>query len=57
MKFRIQKRGIQKGGTNELIYKTEIESQMYKIILWLPAGKGGEGETKRLGLTYTQYYI
>ena len=30
-----------KNGTNEPIYKTEIESQMYKEHLWLPRGKGG----------------
>ena len=30
-----------KNGTNELIYKTEIESQMLKTNLWLPGGKGG----------------
>ena len=27
--------GIFKNGTNELIYKTEVELQMKKIILWL----------------------
>ena len=30
-----------KNGTNEPIYKTEIESQMQKINLWSPKGKGG----------------
>ena len=35
--------GIFKKGTNELIYKTEIEPQMQKTNLWLPGGKGGEG--------------
>ena len=34
----------QKKGTNELIYKTEIELQMLKINLQLPGGKRqGEG--------------
>ena len=33
--------GILENGTNELIYKTQIESQMQKTILWLPGGKGG----------------
>ena len=47
----------QKDGTNELIYKTEIESQMYKTILWLPVGERGWGKTGRLGITYTHYYI
>ena len=27
-------------GTDELIYKTEIESRMWKTNLWLPGGKG-----------------
>jgi len=27
--------------SDELIYKTEIESQMLKTSLWLPKGKGG----------------
>ena len=30
---------ILKNGTNELIYKTEIESQMQKTKLWLPREK------------------
>ena len=39
-----------KNDTNELIYKTEIESQMQKTILWLPGGAGGqEGERDKLG--------
>ena len=29
--------------TNELIYKTETDSQMWKTNLWLPKGKGSEG--------------
>ena len=32
---------LKKNGTNELIYKREIESQMQKTNLWLPGGKGG----------------
>ena len=36
--------GIYKKGTSELLYETEIESQMQKTNLWLPKGKGwGEG--------------
>ena len=31
---------VKKKSTNELIYKTEIESQMQKTNLWLPQGKG-----------------
>ena len=30
---------LKKSGTNELIYKTEIESWMYKTNLWLPKDK------------------
>ena len=32
---------LKKKGTNELIYKTEVELQMQKTNLWLP-GDGGE---------------
>ena len=32
-----------KNDTNELIYKTEIDSQTQKTTLWLRKGKGGEG--------------
>ena len=32
-----------KNDTNELIYKTEIDSQTQKTNLWLPKGKRGEG--------------
>ena len=36
-------REIQKTDTNELIYKTETDSQTYKTNLWFPKGKGGGG--------------
>ena len=35
--------GILKNDTNELVYKTETDSQTSKTNLWLPVGKGGEG--------------
>ena len=36
--------GIKKNDRNELIYKTETDSQNQKTNLWLPKGKGaGEG--------------
>ena len=38
-------RGIYKNGTNELIQKTETESQMQKTNLWLP----GEKRADKLG--------
>ena len=36
--------GILKNDINELIYKTEIESQTYKTNLWLSKGIVGGGE-------------
>ena len=36
--------GIQKNGRDELICKTEIESQVQKTNLWLPRGEGGWDE-------------
>ena len=35
--------GILKRSINELIYKTEVESQIYKTYLWLPGDIGAEG--------------
>ena len=46
--------GILKNDTNELIYKTEIDSQLKKTNLWLPKGEGGEGN---LGLIDRDYFI
>ena len=43
--------------TNEVIYKTETDSQTQKTNLWLPKGKGGEGYIRSLGLTDTHYYV
>ena len=49
---------LKKNDKNELIYKTETDSQTSKTNLWLPKGKhGGEGEIRSLGLTDTHYYI
>ena len=36
--------------SNELIYKTETDSQTQRTDLWLPRGRGREGWTGRLGL-------
>ena len=44
-----------KKGTNELSYKTEVESQMQKTNLWLPGD--GEMQIGKLGLMYAYYYI
>ena len=48
-------------GTNEPIYKTEIESQIQKTNLWLwevGAGEGEEGINQETGVdTYTLLYI
>ena len=35
--------GVFKNDTNELIYKTETDSQTSKANLWLPKGKGWGG--------------
>ena len=35
-----------KNDTNELVYKTETDSQIQKTNLWLPNGKGGRGKDK-----------
>ena len=43
-----------KNDTNEIIYKTEIDSQAQKTSLWLPKGKGINWN---LRLTDTDYYI
>ena len=34
---------LKKNNTNELIYKTETDSQTSKTNLWLPKGKRGGG--------------
>ena len=46
-----------KNGTNELIYKREIQSQMQKTNVWLPGGRGG-GINWDTGIDiYTVLYI
>ena len=46
-----------KKGTNELIYKTEVESQIQKTNLWLPGSKGGRINWE-IGIDiYTLLYI
>ena len=43
--------------TNELIYKTETDSQTQKTNLWLQKEKGGRGQiNQEFGLTDTNYY-
>ena len=39
----------QRNDTNELIYKTEIDSWIYKTKLWLSKGKSGSGRYKLAG--------
>ena len=47
-----------KYGTNELIYKTETDSQTQRTDLWLPRESGlGEGRSESLGLADAKYYI
>ena len=49
---------LKKNDTNELIYKTEIDSQTQKTNLWLPKGKGREeGQISGMGLRDTNCYL
>ena len=49
---------LKKKGTNELIYKIEVESQMQKTNLWLPGNKGWGGINWETGIDlYTLLYI
>ena len=44
--------------TNEIIYETETESQIYRTNLWLPKERElGDGRTGSLGLAAANYYI
>ena len=49
--------GIWKKDTNELIYKTERDPQTENKFMVAKGKEGGEGQIRRLGLTYTDYYI
>ena len=40
---------LKKNDTNELIYRTETDSQTSKTNLWLPKGKSGGGEGGWIG--------
>ena len=47
-----------KKNTNQIIYKTEIESQMQKTNLWLPKGSGKERINWEIGMDiYTLLHI
>ena len=46
-----------KNNTNDSIYKMETDSQTYKTNLGYQTGQGGgEGQTRSMGLTNTNYY-
>ena len=48
----------EKKDINELIYKTEIESQMQETNLWSPKLKGGGGINQEFGINiYTQLNV
>ena len=50
--------GNVKYGTNELIYKIEMDSQILRTDFWLPRGRvEGVGWMGTLGLVDTDYYI
>ena len=44
-----------KNDTNEIIYKTHIDSQSEKTNLWLPNGKEREGYLRSLGPLYIKH--
>ena len=48
--------GILKNPINELIYKTETDSQTQKTTLWLLEGKGSREKLGIMGLTDTHYH-
>ena len=48
--------GILKNPTNELIYKTETDSQTQKTTLWLLEGKGSRDKLGTMGLIDTHYH-
>ena len=49
---------LKKKSSSECIYKTEIDLQIYKIILWLLGGQQGEGMLWEIGIDiYTLLYI
>ena len=43
--------------TQELLYKTETDSQTYRTDLWLPGDGGREGQIGGLGLADANYHI
>ena len=50
-------KNLKRNDTNELIYKTETDSQIQKINLWLPGVRMGEGWLGSLGSTGTHCCI
>ena len=43
---------------NELVYETEIDSQIQRTGIWLPRGmRVGDGRTESMGLSDTNDYI
>ena len=50
-------RGIwKKKGIDDLIYKAEIETQTWRMNIWIPRGKEDVGWIGRLGLIYIHYW-
>jgi len=51
-------RAEKRNDTNELIYKTEADSQTSRTNLWLPAGRMEEGIVGEFGMdVYTRLYL
>ena len=40
-----------KSGTNDSIYKMEMDSQIYRTDLWLPKGRGDMGVNWEFGIS------
>ena len=51
----VSKAGIQKNGTDGLIFRAETETQMWRADLWTQQGKEMGGPTERGRLTYIHY--
>ena len=42
--------GIQKNGTDELVFRAEIETQMQRTNVWTPKGERGSGKNQETGI-------
>ena len=47
---------LQRNHTNELIYKTETDSQTQRMNLWLPGERMGEGMVRKFGINTQGFF-